>query len=188
MQNKAGALATVALAIFVSSCSGGSNNAADAGGGPYYPPTYGAGGSSGGGAAGAAGTGTAGAGGTDVQPEAGVDDGDGSTGEGGSTAPECAAQSVDACVSCCQQAHPRGYQVVEGSAFQCVCVKPGPCAKNCGASVCASPPVAAQSGDSCDTCINSSLQDSGACNQPVVSACNAEPDCGAYVTCVQACK
>jgi hypothetical protein len=116
----------------------------------------------------------------------------GSRGDGGPTDMTCANQTTNAtCQQCCAQVHTSGYQTFANALLQCACGNTGGCATVCGMSACASSPSAPSPGDACDTCISQDVVpgDGGttACDKPIVDACGADPNCGAFALCARAC-
>jgi hypothetical protein len=94
--------------------------------------------------------------------------------------------SQSACIGCCQGNHKTGFNTIHTAANQCLCVSPGACKTECATEFCAN--KAESKGDPCDTCIGNAIQQSAACYQPINSACQADPDCTAYLTCAQPCQ
>jgi hypothetical protein len=87
----------------------------------------------------------------------------------------------------CDQKHAHGSQTMDAAdqAFTaCLCTA-SVCASACGASDCANPPKSPADGDVCDTC--ESGASASACSDKQDSACKADPDCVALVSCYEAC-
>lgn len=90
----------------------------------------------------------------------------------------CSSQtSFDACDSCCFNLHPNGFDVWQNAFGSCACEQPGTCASRCGNSYCVGQDPAP--GGSCEQCLDGASQ----CAQIADSACNADPDCAAYLAC-----
>ena len=88
------------------------------------------------------------------------------------------------CVTCCANNHQAGVGVLDQAILTCDCgTGAGGCQTACATEICANPPAAPTAGDACDTCLNTSLGMTGACLQPVETACQANADCAAYLTC-----
>jgi hypothetical protein len=114
--------------------------------------------------------------------------------DSGATADEaCAAEAtLDACGKCCTTNHSAGYQVFANAIIKCACEGPtaggpGACATECAATLCAATPK--QPDQACLACANASVQTNGACQPPVVAACNANADCVDFQTnCMPGCE
>jgi hypothetical protein len=91
------------------------------------------------------------------------------------------------CEQCCLKVHPSGYGVYHQALVDCTCTAPGACATECATESCANKPTTP--GDACEQCITSSLGQSGACYNPVASACQGDTDCTAlFGTCIPPCE
>jgi hypothetical protein len=117
----------------------------------------------------------------------------GASGDAGPNDQTCAAQTTNqTCQQCCAQVHTAGYQTFANALLQCACGTTGGCASACAMSACASSPSAPSPGDACDTCISQDVLPAGdagttPCDQPIVNACGADPNCGAFALCARAC-
>ena len=88
------------------------------------------------------------------------------------------------CQTCCVNNHMTGVGVLDQAIITCDCgAGAGGCQTACATEICANPPVGTTAGDACDTCISTSLGMTGACLQPVLTACQGNTDCNAYLTC-----
>jgi len=111
----------------------------------------------------------------------------------GPTDSTCAGlQTNSECQQCCAQVHASGYQTFATALLTCACSTAGGCGQACAASACAMNPMSPMSGDACDTCIGGdvlSAPDGGAapCDKPIVTACAADPNCGAFALCAKPC-
>jgi hypothetical protein len=103
----------------------------------------------------------------------------------------CAEETTqNACGQCCATNHPAGYKVFQDSLLGCVCDGDGadggaPCATQCATTLCKTPPVSAD--QTCQTCLQGSINTGGACQESVSAACTANPDCIAQQKCVTPC-
>jgi hypothetical protein len=78
-----------------------------------------------------------------------------------------------------------GAQTFVNALGECACVMPGACESQCGGSTdfCSG----GNASTACGTCLDNSLGTSGACNMPVVTACETDPDCVSYLNCGDSC-
>lgn len=126
--------------------------------------------------------------------DAGSDSSTTGTDSGTTTDPDeaCAQEAtLQACGTCCVTNHPSGYKVFQDSLIGCACTGTGadggaPCAADCAATACKTPP--AQPDQTCNTCLQGSVGQTGACNAAVLSDCSASPDCLAQQKCVTPCQ
>jgi hypothetical protein len=111
-----------------------------------------------------------------------------------------ASACVDAgsCLSCCAAVYPKGAKEYAEATKACVCSAAcvcndangdaHACQSQCGDEVCASDPVPPESGDACDQCLSTVLDeqtpDAGACVVPVTVQCNKSVECALYTNCV----
>jgi hypothetical protein len=112
----------------------------------------------------------------------------------GALAADMACAGGDHCVMCCQSHHLQGARtflaVVEacecGDAGQCVMDDGGPCLRECAEHL-QGADATPSTGDLCDQCLTSTLNDQvtppGSCVKPVTAACNKSLDCALYVNC-----
>ena len=108
-----------------------------------------------------------------------------------------------ACRTCCRMDHAAGYKTLVTAELMCAC-KPsvcgpleagagdagdasdlgvGACAGTCGGTV-----LPDATCDKCLTDATGSMADPGECYAPVSTACQADTDCVAYVTCLTGCQ
>ena len=91
----------------------------------------------------------------------------------------CGQQSTQAsCQTCCIGNHNAGFHTINAAAMSCACT-PSLCEYSCQTEFCAGQPDT--QGDTCATCLGSAL--SGSCAGELQAACNADPDCTAYLSC-----
>jgi hypothetical protein len=106
-------------------------------------------------------------------------------GDSGLSDSTCAAEPLAQCAVCCQKVHPHGAMTFFQSRDSCLCTSPAVCKTECATELCAM--KSAMLGDPCATCAQGALaqpQDGaadGPCVQPVVTACQADPDCVAFI-------
>lgn len=104
----------------------------------------------------------------------------------------CAQEAtLQACGQCCVTNHTAGYKVFQDALLDCACKGTGadggaPCATECGATVCAATPK--NPDQACNTCLQGSIGQTGACNDAVATACTANADCVAQQKCVTPCQ
>lgn len=95
-----------------------------------------------------------------------------------------ACPSGPGCQTCCENAHGAGANTYLNALLNCVCGATGtdgvcpPCATEACMGTMPAP------GDTCSTCGSAAIADGGACVMPVVTACNANPDCQAFQACI----
>jgi hypothetical protein len=162
------------------SSSGKSSSSSGSSGGNS---SSGSGGSSSGGNTSSSGGGTSSSGGNTSSSGGGTSSSGGGTsssGSSGGTDAECANPDADACSTCCANNHATGYNTYETALGNCECTSPGTCATQCSGACSGGTETTA-----CQTCIEGSLDPDagGACYNPLVTACNADPDCVALLTC-----
>ena len=103
----------------------------------------------------------------------------------------CAALGTkNECGTCCIQNHAKGYKLFQDTLLACACTGTGadggaPCATECAATLCKSPPV--QADMTCSTCLQGSVDQGGDCQESVATACTADEDCLAEQKCVLPC-
>jgi hypothetical protein len=105
----------------------------------------------------------------------------------------CLAESDrQACGQCCIKNHMTGYNTFIKSITDCACQGTGaadggvaPCATECKDTFCKNPP--AQVDKTCDTCLQNSVGQTGACIETVSKACQADTDCLAEQKCISGC-
>jgi hypothetical protein len=115
---------------------------------------------------------------------------------------DAAAECVDAgsCLSCCAAAYPLGAKEYAEATKACVCstacvcldTEGGQhsCQSQCGEEICAPQSISPESGDACDQCLSTVLDeqtpDAGVCVLSITEECNSNknPDCPLYVNCV----
>jgi hypothetical protein len=113
---------------------------------------------------------------------------------------QAALACVDAgsCLSCCAAAYPEGAEEYIDATKACVCsaacvcrdAEGGvhSCQSECVEEVCATQSVSPESGDACDQCLGTVLDEqspeAGACVLPVTEQCNKSANCALYVNCV----
>jgi hypothetical protein len=111
----------------------------------------------------------------------------------GALAADLACVGTSGCVACCQKHHPEGGSAFLEAVFACECgdagacvVEAGSCQTECAAHL-QGDGGAPATGDPCDQCLTSTLNDqaieAGACVTPVTIACNKSVDCALYVNC-----
>lgn len=90
------------------------------------------------------------------------------------------------CQTCCQNGHAVGVNTFLNAITNCLCGSSGTGTDgkcpSCAQETCAG--SAGEAGDTCDQCTTSALVDGGACHAPVEMMCNADPDCMAFLACV----
>jgi hypothetical protein len=103
-------------------------------------------------------------------------------GGGGADDTACAMKSTMAdCNTCCTMNHPSGSTVFVYTLSDCECNNPGYCQLECQQTLCAGSSTI----DSlCNQCLQGTLGPGG-CD--ITTACNANMDCAAFSTCVNAC-
>ena len=103
----------------------------------------------------------------------------------------CGAEAtLSACGTCCGNGHKTGATNSLQMILACACAgtgakdagAAGPCATACAATFCASTPKNPDA--ACNTCIQNSLKQGGACFDGVNAACGADKECVAYNTCL----
>lgn len=110
---------------------------------------------------------------------------------------KCAAEATQqACGQCCLMNHAAGYQVFATSLSGCACTGTGadggvdagggPCANECAATFCKSPPASVDM--ACQTCLQTSISPGGSCQETVAAACQANADCVAQQKCILPCS
>ncbi len=82
--------------------------------------------------------------------------------------------------------HMSGFQALVTEVQGCDCGNGGPCAQTCASEYCLNA-MFAQQNDACEMCISNSLGQNGQCTAQVSSQCQADPNCTAYLTCVNLC-
>ncbi len=105
----------------------------------------------------------------------------GSAGGGG-----CAQLGKDACVGCCVSAFETPAFTVAKTAKMCVCSPvgcPDPCAKLCAAAT----PTLDDYTEACQLCMADGLTSNKGCFSIISSNCSKQPNCGAYLSCLQGC-
>lgn len=95
------------------------------------------------------------------------------------TGGQCANETTfDTCLDCCTTAHQAGADTFYGSYISCLCTTA--CASECSASLCnANNPTNPDA--MCDACITSY---GDMCQQDVIDACSADPNCMAFDKCI----
>lgn len=100
--------------------------------------------------------------------------------------------TLQGCAQCCATNHPTGYKTFSDTLLACACEGTGadagaaPCAADCADTACASTP--AQPTGACNTCLQGSVGQDGACQVAVSEACTAEQDCLDQQKCVAQCQ
>ena len=119
-----------------------------------------------------------------------VDDTDSSVTPSGDEA--CAAETTKAaCGQCCVTNHAAGAKVIQDSVLACACMGTGAdggapaCMTECAATACATTPM--QPDTACNTCLQMSIAQGGACQAAASAACMASADCVAEQKCVAPC-
>jgi hypothetical protein len=97
---------------------------------------------------------------------------------GPTNGPCSASASFDACLQCCDQAAPGGFDFESNAFGQCACGSPGVCAQACAGTFCAG----GQATAACEQCLTAATQ----CNTAAEAACNANASCTAAFTCYDA--
>jgi hypothetical protein len=104
-------------------------------------------------------------------------------GDGGDQA--CAALTGQgACIGCCASNHPQGGQFFGPLAQRCECggdAGAGPCASECASTFCNN---GGAPDTTCLSCMDQSFSGAGACKNPIVDGCNADPNCMVFWDCV----
>jgi hypothetical protein len=127
--------------------------------------------------------------GSDAAPEAA---GGGDAGTEGGTDPDqgCYSLADGGCYDCCDQHHMTGSTTYYDALFTCVCTAAN-CQTQCAQTDCSMADDAGSSmtGDPCDLCEQQYAPDDGggACGTPIATACNADPDCTAWLNCGNNC-
>jgi hypothetical protein len=133
---------------------------------------------------------------------------EGGTKEGGSTVKDSSTATEDtgtttgdtacgkettlqACGTCCIANHKSGYTIFQNSLLACACKGTGadggaPCSTDCAATICAATPKNADT--TCNTCLQTSIGNGGACQEQLTTDCAPDADCVAEQTCVAQCK
>jgi hypothetical protein len=120
--------------------------------------------------------------------------------EGGGDAGSACTGTGATCTTCCRTNNPEGYKTIVTAALMCAC-KPSICgpvdagvvsdASDIGVGACATTCAGTAMPDAtCDKCLTDatgSMGDPGACYGPVSTACEADPNCVAYYTCLSGC-
>lgn len=94
------------------------------------------------------------------------------------------------CGDCCATNHTKGADTFDQGYGDCFCAQTR-CATACAQSACSTdqnaPPP--QQGDACDTCLQkySNQQGTGECDTAAETACKADTDCTAFVSCLDTC-
>ena len=115
-------------------------------------------------------------------------------GDAPTPAVECATTMGPACFECCKDAHSKGVGDAIAFTNACLCGPPvgvtGVCQNECAAKECNPSHDAGLSaiGSPCDECMSAAETKGGACAAAYDEACNADPDCVAYTTCLQRCQ
>ena len=104
----------------------------------------------------------------------------------------CAAEATkSACGSCCVTNHAAGAKVIQDSVLACACDGTGTdagtaaCKTECAATVCAATPMNPDA--TCNTCLQASIAQGGACQKAASDAGTANADCVAEQKCVAPC-
>jgi hypothetical protein len=105
----------------------------------------------------------------------------------------CAAETTKAaCGSCCITNHAAGAKVIQDSVLGCACMGTGAdggapaCMTECAATACAAMPATPDT--ACNTCLQASIAQGGACQKAASDACTASADCRAEQTCISPCQ
>jgi len=191
------ALAAIMLAAMSTACASGATDAPAHGSRGATQNGSGGGGGGGGGGTSGAGGGDAGmySYGTDTGSYTPPDSGTGVLPDTGTVFPtadsglpidasptSCAATgTMSACAECCGSLNPTGVTTLNSAIQACACGATGTCSTECATEVCADIP--ATSGDTCFTCLSTTLASSGPCYTSVQTACTADPGCSAYLAC-----
>lgn len=96
-----------------------------------------------------------------------------------------AAQGEEACTTCCETNNPKGSEAADGlddKWTQCVCA-PAACATQCAATACGPNEEDPADGDACSKCIENLP-----CDDQWDTACQANADCAALMTCQEPCS
>lgn len=107
---------------------------------------------------------------------------------------KCGAEAdFDGCATCCAQNYQKGTSVLLQAAIACGCTGTGsktdagqgsgPCSADCAATICAATPKNPDA--KCNTCLNSILDQGGACYDSVAEICTKNADCAAQQGCLQ---
>jgi hypothetical protein len=108
---------------------------------------------------------------------------DGAPAEGGNDAGDkgCKNETTKAaCTACCAANHTAGVATLNNAIASCGCEQAN-CATQCAATLCAANPM--EPDQPCTNCLTPKVAMGGACYQPVLTACEADPDCVAYFGC-----
>lgn len=104
----------------------------------------------------------------------------------------CAAETTKtACGTCCITNHQAGAKVIQDSVLACACMGTGAdggapaCMTECAATACATTPATPDA--TCNTCLQASIAQGGACQAAASSACTANADCVAEQKCIVPC-
>ncbi len=119
--------------------------------------------------------------------DASADDASSSDGGGGSDLACGQLSTLQSCQQCCLGNHPSGYKIYASALEGCACTNPGACQSQCATEYCVQKPTS--NNDPCATCLSGSLmQGSGACYNPVATACQADLDCTTlFGSCIPQC-
>jgi hypothetical protein len=105
----------------------------------------------------------------------------------------CAAETTrQACGTCCLTNHPTGAKVISDTVIACGCKGTGSdagtaaCGTECAATACAATPATPDM--ACNTCLQASVGQGGACQQAASDACTASADCVAEQKCITPCQ
>lgn len=123
-----------------------------------------------------------------------------SSGSTGNPDDECATKTASECTDCCAGNHQAGAQTLTKAVIECGCEgkgataadggagdagAEGPCATECATTLCAATPK--QPDATCNTCIEKSIGQGGACAKYASDTCLADDDCKAAQECLAAC-
>ena len=104
----------------------------------------------------------------------------------------CAAETTKAaCGQCCVTNHAAGAKVIQDSVLACACMGTGTdggtpaCMTECASTICAATPMNPDA--TCNTCLQASIAQGGACQKAASDACTANADCVAEQKCVMPC-
>jgi hypothetical protein len=190
------ALLCGALVAYGAACSGsnsptpGNGSPSPGNGSPGFGGSGGGSGGSGGGNGSGGGTG-GGSGGMDAgSPGNTRDSATPLVDAGGSVDPDMACYGMDAgaCANCCYTNHTAGGTVADNAFYGCICAAMT-CQTQCAQSDCSDEGGAPTPGDPCDLCEqqNAPLDGGGSCGPQITAACNASPDCVAFINCESNC-
>ena len=93
---------------------------------------------------------------------------------------QCASTDPVHCAACCEQQFPDGVQLLQLTEQDCVCSRMG-CASTCSYQDCA---ALASTDPTCASCLQANAS---TCAQQVTTACQGDPYCKAYRTCLADC-